>query len=332
MKPLVLFIDTVCSKPYSAKVLDSEPLGGTEATVTRIAEGLKSTYDVIVAQHNRTIDETTSGVLYTSLGILESKIRPRAVVALRSPLTIPLTYERWRDAKQLLWCHDLVTKDLLLNARILNDCKVTIVTVSDFHKQNISSLFLTNTEYDGRANVTVKRVYNPIDDNLRPDDTERDNSKMVFLSSPHKGLDLTLEYFTRLRQTRPDLKLHVANPGYYKGKPIDIPGVVNLGELTHDQVIKNLRDAMCLFYPNTVFPETFGLVLAEANAVDTPVLCHRFGAAAEVLGDIQPIDCRDFDKVNERLIALQFNRGAFAMADLTPFRLTNVINEWSKLL
>ena len=46
-----------------------------------------------------------------------------------------------------------------------------------------------------------------------------------------------------------------------------------------------VRSALCVFYPNFVLPETFGLVFAEASAVGTPVLTHDCGAASEVLAD-----------------------------------------------
>lgn len=42
-----------------------------------------------------------------------------------------------------------------------------------------------------------------------------------------------------------------------------------------------------MFFPNFVFPETFGLVLAESKALGILVLTHDCGAAAEVLGDPQ---------------------------------------------
>lgn len=35
-----------------------------------------------------------------------------------------------------------------------------------------------------------------------------------------------------------------------------------------------MRSALCLFYPQTSFAESFGLVIAEANAVGTPALLH----------------------------------------------------------
>ena len=46
----MLFIDPVTPKPYSTETLRNQPLGGTEATVVRVAEYL----DAIVVQHNRT--------------------------------------------------------------------------------------------------------------------------------------------------------------------------------------------------------------------------------------------------------------------------------------
>src|SRR5690348_10745745 len=45
----VLFFDPGCPAPYSRLTLDEAALGGTEATVVRIAEAL----DAVVIQHNR---------------------------------------------------------------------------------------------------------------------------------------------------------------------------------------------------------------------------------------------------------------------------------------
>src|SRR5579884_2370802 len=46
----VLFYDPGCPAPYSRRTLETAALGGTEATVVRIAEAL----DADVMQHNRT--------------------------------------------------------------------------------------------------------------------------------------------------------------------------------------------------------------------------------------------------------------------------------------
>jgi glycosyltransferase involved in cell wall biosynthesis len=139
-------------------------------------------------------------------------------------------------------------------------------------------------------------IYNPVDDDLKPDGSEVDTAKLVFFSSPNKGLALTLDAFQAARRVMPDLRLRVGSPGYKSLRragmeSVDgkIDGVEWLGALPHARILAEVRTALCVFYPNFVLPETFGLVLAEAKAVGTPVLTHDCGAAAEVLADPRQI-------------------------------------------
>ena len=62
----ILFFDPACPSPYTAGDLNAPPgaLGGTEATVVRVAEKLGECHDVIVAQHNRTRDAASDRVRY----------------------------------------------------------------------------------------------------------------------------------------------------------------------------------------------------------------------------------------------------------------------------
>jgi hypothetical protein len=48
MRP-VLFYDPVCQEPYDTRTLRTAAMGGTEATLTRVADAL----DAFVIQHNR---------------------------------------------------------------------------------------------------------------------------------------------------------------------------------------------------------------------------------------------------------------------------------------
>jgi glycosyltransferase involved in cell wall biosynthesis len=137
--------------------------------------------------------------------------------------------------------------------------------------------------------VRACTLYNPVADELAPDGTPVDRNKLVFFSSPNKGLSFTLDAFRALRRRIPDLYLRIGNPGYKPGRPADIEGVEWLGALPQARMHAEVRSALCTFVPNFVIPETFGLVFAESRAVGTPVLTADCGAAAEVLGDPQQV-------------------------------------------
>ena len=79
------------------------------------------------------------------------------------------------------------------------------------------------------------------------------------------------------------MELVYANPGYLPSKDFNSPDVINLGELSHSKVLEEMSKCEVLFQTQRVFAESFGIVLAEANAMGTPVLSHNFGAASEVL-------------------------------------------------
>ena len=82
-------------------------------------------------------------------------------------------------------------------------------------------------------------------------------------------------------------------------------GAVAVGTLRHADLIARMRRALCLFYPQSTFAETFGLVMAEANAVETPVLVQAgLGANDEVVPDsAQRIDAGDADQIATRITA-----------------------------
>jgi glycosyltransferase involved in cell wall biosynthesis len=124
-----------------------------------------------------------------------------------------------------------------------------------------------------------------VDDALRPDGTAVDPSKLVFFSSPNKGLDFALDAFAELRRALPQLRLLIGNPGYKESGTVSRAGVEFLGALPQARMHAQVRGALCTFSPNFVIPETFGLVFAESHALGTPVLTHECGAAAEIVGD-----------------------------------------------
>lgn len=328
----ILIVDPTCPKPYDANSLLTTPMGGTEATVIRLAEALAASgEEVRVTQHNRT-EVTKYGAVYTPFGS-NGDFKPTHVIVLRAPLVLRTARTQYPNAKLFLWCHDLFAAngwDVGFQAVV--DTQAIPVVVSDFHR---TQMYEVMRSINFKGEVPSKRIYNPIADDLRPDNTPVDNNKLVFFSSPHKGLQRTLDVFKNFQNFKElkDMKLYVANPGYFPdGVTNSSDMVVNVGANTHGQVITHVRSALGVFHLNGVFPETFGLVHAECNAVGTPFLSSRLGATPELCDHpAELIDVMDNKAVIERIIQWK-TLSRPRVRGQANFRMTKVLREWKELL
>lgn len=312
----IIFYDGVSPHQYDFNSIEERPMGGTEATVIRVSWGL-------------ILKGFKMFLLQPKFDNKEPEFKPHIVITLRDAGHYIANQIRWPNAKHFLWLHDVVSGDYQKHLQHhLNGHKGTIVTVSDYHHTNVIST-LQDMLKDG--NLRVKRVYNPLADYCVKEPVEIDRYKLVYFSSPHKGLDYVLKLHQYLRNIEPKFHLFLANPGYYANKDTLTEGVTNLGILKHKEVVDQVRTSLCVFYPNTSFPETFGLVYAEADAVGTPVLTHPIGAAREVLFHPHEVmDCRDYRAVVNRVIAWS-NGDRPIVTGKKEFRLDSVVNEWVKL-
>jgi glycosyltransferase involved in cell wall biosynthesis len=290
-----LFFDPACQQPYDTRTLLQQAMGGTEATVTRVADALAA----LVVQHNRTEPYERYRTPEKMSGIAN-------VIINRDSRALPRVRELYPDARVYLWLHDQLKPGskragwLASTADLMRELAVTIVCVSDSQRRDVEAALRALRMGDLRTHT----IYNPIDDALAPDGSPVDERKLVFFSSPNKGLKFTLDAFRALRRQMPDLRLVVGNPGYKIRKSALIDGVEYLGPQPQARMHEEVRTALCTFFPNFVIPETFGLVFAESNAVGTPVLTCDCGAAAEVLGDRQQIlPVTAADRVYERLLS-----------------------------
>lgn len=290
-----LFFDPVCLQPYDTRTLRDQAMGGTEATVTRVADALEA----LVAQHNRTES-------YGRYRAPESDPNVTRVIINRDSRAIRRIRELYPNARVYLWLHDQFKPGskragrLASTADLMREMQVSVVCVSDTQRRNVEAALRTMH----MAELRTHTIYNPIDDELAPDESAVDTNKLVFFSSPNKGLKFTLDAFRYLRRRMPELRLVVGNPGYKIRKSVLIEGVEYLGPQPQARMHAEVRTALCTFFPNFVIPETFGLVFAESNALGTPVLTCDCGSAAEVLGDrsqILPVTLAD--RVYERLLS-----------------------------
>jgi glycosyltransferase involved in cell wall biosynthesis len=272
----VLFYDPACQQPYDTRTLRAQALGGTEATLIRVADALGAW----VIQHNRTEDWERYRRPQRIPGIT-------SVIVTREPRALRTMQESYPTARLYLWLHDRIepggkrARSLAAHADLLRRTGVTAVCVSDWQRSGVESVLRGS----GAGEVRALTVYNPVDDALTPDDSAVDRDKLVFFSSPNKGLPYALDAFAELRRRMPGLRLVVGNPGYKADPAARRAGVQFLGAQPQSRMHVEVRGALCTFHPNFVIPETFGLVFAESHALGTPVLTYDCGAAAEVVGD-----------------------------------------------
>src|SRR5439155_20564566 len=102
--------------------------------------------------------------------------------------------------------------------------------------------------------------------------------QMILASSPTKGLWLTLKTFEQVRKVFPEYELHIATYSIWDKSQALPDNVYFMGSLPQGKLMQKMRESFCMFYPQSVRCETFGLVYAEPNAVGTPVLADAFWA------------------------------------------------------
>ncbi|HEX6372855.1 MAG TPA: hypothetical protein VF006_28290 [Longimicrobium sp.] len=330
----VLFVDPVCPVPYDGNTLESKPQGGTESTVTRIAEALAQRgHRVRITQHNRAERADVNGVEHTPFNQL-SDFDPSHVVLMRTCGMLGQIAGKWPGARLYAWYHDQPRKQsgFQRDAEALMRHSGTAILLSDWHVAQWRDC-LQHFEHGPHAN-RIARLYNPIADDLRPDDTPVDPDKFVFFSIPDKGLRETLEFFARFADhpLLRDARLHIASPGY-RQVDVEIPEdrVVQLGSLTWNRVIQEMRSAFMVLDYNLHMPEAFGLVHAEADAVGTPWIGAHHGANPEVRSHPDELmDLEDRDAVLRRILDWREN-GRPNVSAREEFRTSSVVLEWEKL-
>jgi glycosyltransferase involved in cell wall biosynthesis len=275
----IIFIDCVTPGYYDLTTLETGSLGGTESSVTRLAEGLASVgLSVGVFQGLQQSFEPIMGnhAVFMHASML-NQVNPSVVVHLRSIANLHI----FPKARQFVWLHDLPHPVLKDWPDKVKDYNVTFIAVSEWHRQALLAM-------EPRLNVIV--LYSPVDESCytlpRPSDvgSQVNKNSMVWNASPHKGLEEALPVFKKLRKEIPDLSLYIMNPGYFKTQRLAADSVHTLGSVSRQVLRQIVASSLCLFYPSK-FEETFGLIAAEANALGTPVACYKIAALAESVSE-----------------------------------------------
>jgi glycosyltransferase involved in cell wall biosynthesis len=326
----VLFLEATIAKHFDNKILAKKPLGGTEATIIRVAEGLGATgLKVAVVQTRCAAFRTKKGEFCTFIhgDNLPANTSCDHYVELRDLINPNL----FPKAKKYLWLHNPVdgyapgtVKKWL--SKLLK-YKTTVIGVSKWHVRDLKKVL---------PNVKLTYLYNPVPDEAYislPNRPQYDKNVIVWPASPHKGLERALELHQKIREKRPTIKLYIFNPRYVRVDTKTLAkkkGVYYLGGAPCFELWKVIKKSLCVFYPINQ-NETFGCIGSESNALGTPLVTYARGGIEEVVSSkTQLVKNYDEPAVIKKVIAWH-DKGRPTVYGRKDFMMGHVIKNWIRL-
>ncbi len=293
-----VFIPQGCL-PFHAYTLDERPIGGVETGVIRLAEELHHRGQEVVVL-SRLENPPLSKPLYLPFRAVHDIDEIDVIIAVREwlPAFMPLE-ARYR----LFWTGDSYDQP---HSAGLGDRRVVerldaFLAVSEWHADTMcqASGFPREKAWVIRNGLHLPYFARP--ESANP--LERRRKRLIYSSTPYRGLVYMPEIFREISQRHPDAQLHVFS-GYdvYRAdreafdpqaeaqfKQIcreleQLPGCYLHGNVKQSQLAQEYLRSAVLLYPNR-FEETSCITAMEAQASGCVVLSSALGALPETVGD-----------------------------------------------
>lgn len=275
---------------FSGDELERRGVGGTETAVINLAKILAKQFNVIVFSSNPR-PGIYDGVKYLHIRDTEfmTKFTTDLLVVLRNAKILKDVDFRvdFKIKHIALWMHDIVASPAF--AGIEEARYDTLICVSEWHKNEVISRFNID-----KNKIVVLR--NGVDNLLFSEPVEKVYGKLIYSSTPFRGLDKLLEVFPKIKEQVPEATLTVCSnmeiygKGYtdewkhlYK-KASDMEAVNYLGSIPQKELAKEMKSSMIMAYYNTYCETGFinGIMSVTAG---TPVVTSDMAAIPETVPD-----------------------------------------------
>ena len=164
---------------------------------------------------------------------------------------------------------------------------------------------------------------------------------------PHKHVDHLIKSISILKENIPDIKLVIVGKGEEKGKLINMVkhyhlenNVIFKQNLSDEILISEIKKSELLVLPST--REGFGMVLAEANCCNKPVITYASGGTVDVvINDFNGflVKPNDIDSLTNKIYEILKNKDLKEKLGQNgrqkveqDFDWKKIVNEYSKLL
>ena len=287
-----LFLPSHCV-PFHGRSLQERPLGGTETAVIRLAETLSDAgHEVIV------VSDTQNPPLTQPLYI------PSKALPFTTNVDIIIGVRDWRMAlfpikakKRFFWTGDAYDQPITLG---FGDKRIAasidgFLAVSQWHAE-------TTCKASGFPLEKSTVIRNGIDTGYFTEELPRETKRLIYSSTPYRGLALLPDIFKEIQTRHPDASLHIYS-GYdvyktpgdallaqerefeeIKAKFSSMSQVFFHGNLLQKDLAKEFLRSSILAYPNT-FPETSCITAMESQAAGCVPVSSYLGGLPETVGD-----------------------------------------------
>jgi glycosyltransferase involved in cell wall biosynthesis len=269
---------------WDEETLKEQGHGGSETAAIEVARWIKQKTKrrVKIFQERKARAVMASGVEYEPVSELNGylkNVEPFAHIAWRHPV-------RLTKAKTYAWCHDL-------ELRGANPCQVDkVIALSEFHKHYLKEVSLVPED-------KIILGFNGIDPADFEQEATRDPLKVVFSSSPDRGIIQSIDIVKAAREiSGKDIKLHCFY-GVHNMRKMGMNEwadrimkhiedhkdfVVYHGNVQKKVLIKHFMEAAVWLYPAD-FIETYCITAIEAVCAGAYPLVRRMGALPYTLKD-----------------------------------------------
>jgi len=279
--------------PFEGDALETKPLGGSEAAIIHMMR------ELALLGHEPTVickcekPGKFSGVNFVNLSRARDILEGQGADIFISQTSLDVFQFNIKAKLKVFWTggnHDVRVIQPMADKKIQNNIDYFFF-VSAWQAEGFNSKFGID-----RAKIFITR--NGFDPLLFKDGVKKEKYRMIYFSSPSRGLDVLLDMFPKIRKRFKDAELHIYSDYEFYGqkrgegarehpeifKKIDQPGVRSFGNVKREEMAREVQKAYIMAYP-TAFRETSCMAAIEAQAAGTVPVTSKLAGLTETVLD-----------------------------------------------